>query len=170
MRHDGIAEFRHGGSRRKPEPAISPEIRIATTDDLAGMVSLLAQLFAIEADFNADPAKQAAGLRLLLQNSTAQVWVASRHGHVVGMITLQILISTAEGGRVGLIEDLVVTEAWRSQGLGRRLLATAEAWAEQQGLCRLHLLADRENRLALDFYRRRGWQATQLIALRKFGR
>lgn len=131
------------------------------------MVSLLEELFAIEVDFRADPTKQAAGLRSLLQCSTGQVWVAERRGQLAGMITLQILISTAEGGPVGLIEDLVVSKGWRGQGLGHRLLATAEAWAQQQGLCRLQLLADRENRPALDFYQRLGWQRTHLIALRK---
>ena len=32
----------------------------------------------------------------------------------------------------------------------------------------MQLLADRTNHPALDFYRRQGWQHTQLICLRKY--
>ncbi len=83
------------------------------------------------------------------------------------MCTVQILISTAEGGKAGLLEDLVVAKSWRGQGLGAALLAAAEAWSVKQGLTRLQLLADATNGLALGFYRRQGWSGTRLVALRK---
>ena len=35
---------------------------------------------------------------------------------VVGMITLQVLVSTAEGGHVGVIEDFVVASQARGRG------------------------------------------------------
>jgi GNAT superfamily N-acetyltransferase len=83
------------------------------------------------------------------------------------MISLQTLISTAQGGPAGLLEDVTVTQAWRGRGVGRALLATAEAWARDNGLSRLQLLADRANEPALAFYRRAGWQETQLAGWRK---
>jgi GNAT superfamily N-acetyltransferase len=142
-------------------------IRLAEIRDIPVMIGLLAELFSIEADFHPDPDRQMAGLRSLLQTPAAKAWVAEKEGRVVGMITLQIVISTAEGGSAGLIEDLVVAQAWRGQGVGRELLAAAERWARQNGLRRLQLLADCDNRPALDFYRRMGWRSTRLVALRK---
>jgi ribosomal protein S18 acetylase RimI-like enzyme len=65
---------------------------------------------------------------------------------------------------------VVVAEAWRGQGLGRALLAAAEAWAKAQGLHRLQLLADCENQPALAFYRGLGWRETRLAAWRKHAR
>jgi hypothetical protein len=41
------------------------------------------------------------------------------------------------------------------------------AWAADRGLTRLQLLADRQNRPAMAFYRRTGWQTTQLVCLRQ---
>ena len=146
---------------------LEPGIRPATLDDVPEMVALLAELFAIEADFHADPARQTAGLRSLLESTTAKAWVAESQGRAVGMITLQILISTAEGGEVGLVEDLVISVPWRRHGLGHRLIRTVEAWAWERGLSRLQLLADRENAPALDFYRKHEWTDTRLVALRK---
>ena len=83
------------------------------------------------------------------------------------MATLQVVISTAEGGPAGLIEDVVVGESHRGCGLGQALMDHLVAWAGERGLTRLQLLADRDNRPALDFYRKQGWTMTSLIALRK---
>lgn len=151
-------------------PAPEALIRQATPTDIPAMVTLLAQLFSIEKDFCADPGKQAQGLALLLESGSAMAWVAEHQGTVVGMVTLQALISTAEGGAVGLIEDLVVASDWRGRGLGGKLIGTAETWAVAHGLTRLQLLADRGNAAALAFYEQRGWEPTQLVALRKLPR
>jgi ribosomal protein S18 acetylase RimI-like enzyme len=86
---------------------------------------------------------------------------------VLGMCTVQTLISTAEGGPVGLLEDLIVATDFRNQGIGAKLLAEAVNWAECQGLKRLQLLADKNNLPALNFYQKQGWNSTQLACLRK---
>lgn len=145
-------------------------IRPATARDIDGLVRLLATLFAIEADFAFDAGKQAAGLRLLLADERALVLVAEDAGAVVGMCTAQTVVSTAEGGPVGWVEDVAVAESHRGQGIGRLLLAHLEDWARSRGLLRLQLLADRDNAAALGFYGRLGWQPTRLVALRKFPR
>ncbi len=147
--------------------ANSLSIRKGEKADIPAMVELLTQLFSIEADFQAAPEKQTKGLELLLRHPDAVIWLAESGGAVVGMITVQVLLSTAEGAAVGLIEDLVVAESWRRRGAGRQLLRAAEAWAAEQGLTRLQLLADRENAAALAFYRQQGWSGTQLMGLRK---
>jgi GNAT superfamily N-acetyltransferase len=95
------------------------------------------------------------------------VVVAEQEGVVVGMATLQILISTAEGGRSGLIEDVVVSESYRGRGVGKRLMEHLVQWAAKQGLTRLQLLADRQNQPALMFYQSQGWSTTNMIALKR---
>ena len=146
-------------------------IRPACRDDLEAMVALLQALFAIEADFAPDPDRQRQGLKRFLDGCGKHrcILVAETGGQVVAMATVQILISTAEGGHVGLVEDVVVREDCRRQGFGRRLMDTLTAWAARRGLTRLQLLADRDNPEALGFYHRMGWQPTQLICVRKPG-
>jgi len=142
-------------------------IRSAAASDLPELVGLLQDLFAIEVDFQPDPAKQESGLRQLLATPGGHIWVAEAGGCVVGMCTLQVLVSTAEGGPVGLVEDVVVAAARRGCGIGGMLLAAAERWSRANGLTRLQLLADRDNHPALEFYRRHGWDETRLVGLRK---
>ncbi|OGG93399.1 MAG: GNAT family N-acetyltransferase [Candidatus Lambdaproteobacteria bacterium RIFOXYD12_FULL_49_8] len=144
-----------------------PLIRPAQNKDLPVLIDLLAQLFSIEADFAVNPEKQRQGLDLMLQEPNACVLVAEINGQVVGMGSLQILISTAEGGPVGLIEDLLVLPAWRKEGLGRAILDALEAKAAAQGCTRLQLLADKNNLPALAFYQSQGWLRTDLVGLRK---
>ncbi len=143
-------------------------IRPAGRDDLDAMVSLLLALFAIEDDFVPDPASQRRGLASFLDGCGEHrvILVAVADAEVIAMATVQILISTAQGGPVGQVEDVVVREDCRGRGVGRKLMAAMTAWAIERGLTRLQLLADQGNRPALDFYRRIGWQCTQLVCLR----
>lgn len=143
-------------------------IRQARADDIEAMVALLQDLFGMEKDFSCDPSKQRQGLQLLLaRQHDARVYVVEHRGRVVGMCSLQKLVSTAEGGHVGLIEDVVVEPSFRCRGLGGALLAAMETWAQAQGMSRLQLLADRNNDPALNFYHRKKWHGTDLIGLRK---
>jgi GNAT superfamily N-acetyltransferase len=143
-------------------------IRLAGTDDLAAMTRLLQELFSVETEFEVDAEKQRCGLQMLLELPSAAVWVAERRGRVVGMVTMQLTVSSAEGGLSGLLEDMVISPACRRRGLGRALLNTAVNWARAQGAVRVQLLADGRNVPALIFYRKQGWKQTNMIALRSF--
>jgi GNAT superfamily N-acetyltransferase len=145
-------------------------IRRATEADVDALVLLLAELFSIEADFRPEAARQRRGLALLLDAPAQRlVLVAERDGAVRGMVTVQLVVSTSEGGLSGLVEDMVVAAGERRRGTGRLLLSCAEAWARGRGASRLQLLADRENGPALRFYERLGWRGTRLVCLRRGG-
>lgn len=141
-------------------------VRPARASDLERMAELLGELFSLEADFQVEPERQRQGLSLMLAAPQACVLVAEAKGAVIGMATGQLTISTAEGGPALLVEDVVVEAAWRGHGIGRRLLAGLGDWAVAHGAHRLQLLADRNNETGLDFYRKLGWQSTDLICLR----
>ena len=142
-------------------------MRPAKPDDLDPLVDLLRMLFAIEADFDFDAARQRQGLAMLLAHETAVILVAEAAGRVIGMCTGQLTISTAEGGFALLVEDVVVAGPWQGKGVGRELLAALEQWATARKIARLQLLADRNNGAALEFYRKLGWQPTELICQRR---
>ncbi len=144
-------------------------VRPATEADLDAMVGLLRELFAVEEDFAFDPARQRRGLAQLIGAPTEQraVLVADAGGEVVGMATVQVVVSTAEGGAAGLVEDVVVRSDWRGRGIGRGLLQALEEWARARGVTRLQLLADSSNAPALGFYRAARWTPTRLVALRR---
>jgi ribosomal protein S18 acetylase RimI-like enzyme len=142
-------------------------IRYARSSDLTPMTRLLDQLFSIEEDFLADPAKQQAGLTLLLESENGQIFIVEdRAGKVVAMASLQIVVSTAQGGFAAWVEDVVVDAAHRGRGIGEGLLTHIHAWAQARQITRLQLVADCNNRPALDFYQKNGWFETNLTVLR----
>lgn len=117
-------------------------IRPATMADLDGLTALLQILFAIEADFAGDEARQRRGLAMLLASPSAAIMVAEAGGQVIGMATGQTTISTAEGGFALLVEDVVVEAAWRGQGLGWADRAPRQPRAARTGRRRDPLAGD----------------------------
>jgi GNAT superfamily N-acetyltransferase len=147
--------------------ALPEGLRRARSSDLSAMADLLGELFGIETDFMARPERQRAGLRALLRGKGRYAIVAEEDGTVVGMATLQIIVSTAEGGPVGLVEDVVVCSHYRGRGIGTKLLTALEAIARREGLLRLQLLADERNGPAACFYGGLGWSMTNMRAWKK---
>ncbi len=154
-------------AKSKPDKKI--RIRDARVGDLHEMVKLLHELFSLEVDFSVDAIRQHRGLSLMLDGCRKHrcIKVAEMDGEVVGMVTAQLLISTAEGGVVAMVEDMVVNGGHRGRGIGRRLMAAIEVWSREHGATRLQLLADRINFPALDFYDKIGWRPTRMICLRR---
>jgi ribosomal protein S18 acetylase RimI-like enzyme len=141
--------------------------RSADHRDIDSLLTLLQQLFSIEQDFAIDADKQRKGLQLLIEQKDALLLVGEVKSEVIGMCSLQRVISTAEGGYVGLVEDVVIDSAFRGRGIGRQLLTAMEQNAVAAGLLRIQLLADQDNSVALKFYGRNDWQQTALRALKK---
>ena len=144
----------------------------ATPSDIPALVELLAELFSIEVDFKPDTERQVLGLTLLLSNAEQAVIKVARDtandGAVVGMVSAQLVISTAQGTPSAWLEDMVVSRAYRSGGVGRRLLDAVREWAKTKGATRAQLLVDTENLPAVGYYQHLGWESTQLQARRLF--
>jgi GNAT superfamily N-acetyltransferase len=143
-------------------------IEFATTEDLPAMAELLHELFTLESDFVPDREKQLAGLRLILDHpSMGRLFVLRADGKVAGMANALITVSTAEGGRVLLLEDVIIKSTHRGAGFGRRLVEHVLAWAKSEGISRVTLLADKNNASALAFYERAGFKPSSMKVLRR---
>jgi len=142
-------------------------IEPATLDDLPDLVELLYDLFSMEADFVPDRDRQSRGIKLILeQPNRGRIFVLRNDHSIIGMINLLITISTAEGGFVLLLEDLVIHRDHRGQGYGTKLLNHAVEFARSKGFSRITLLTDRPNDAAKKFYLANGFMDSDMIPLR----
>jgi GNAT superfamily N-acetyltransferase len=142
-------------------------IEPATEADLDELSGMLGDLFAQEGDFRPDKEKQLRGLRLIFeQPSRGRVFVLRRNGAIVGMINLLFTISTAEGGFVILLEDLVVHQKYQGKGYGSKLLQHAIDFAKQKNFLRVTLLTDRPENVAQEFFRHHGFVESSMIPMR----
>src|SRR2546429_6194441 len=142
-------------------------IEPATEADLDELSVMLGELFAQESDFRPDKDKQLRGLRLVFeQPNRGRVFVLRCDGAIVGMINLLFTISTAEGGFVILLEDLVVHKKYQGKGYGAMLLQHAIDFAKQKNFLRITLLTDRPENVAQEFFRRNGFVESSMIPMR----
>ena len=147
-----------------------PDLRIepATLDDLPELTELLRDLFLQEADFQPDRDKQMRGLRLILeQPSRGRIFVLRNERMIIGMINLLITISTAEGGFVLVLEDLVVHRDHRGSGYGSRLLQHAIGFAHEKKFLRITLLTDNPEETRR-FYLKHGFVESEMKPMRFF--
>jgi GNAT superfamily N-acetyltransferase len=143
-------------------------IDFASETDLPALCDLLTELFTLEADFKPDREKQLRGLRLILDTpAIGRLFVLRVDGKVAGMANALITVSTAQGTPVLLLEDVIVSGVYRGAGLGRRLVEHVCAWAKSEGMSRVTLLADKDNRAALAFYEKLGFGPSAMRVLRK---
>lgn len=142
----------------------------ATLNDIPALVNLLADLFSIEKDFSANASKQVRGLELIIASPERGVIKVARdvQGKAIGMVSAQLVVSTAQGAASAWIEDMVISKDYRGAGLGKSLLSATLKWATEQGATRAQLLVDIENISAGGYYQHLGWETTQLQARRIF--
>ncbi|HEY1049500.1 MAG TPA: GNAT family N-acetyltransferase [Prosthecobacter sp.] len=150
-----------------PASENEPRIEPATIEDLPQLVELLLALFSEEQDFRPDKAKQEHGLRLILeQPNRGRIFVLRTDHKVIGMINLLFTISTAEGGLVVLMEDVIVHPQHRRQGYGGRLLEHAMEFAREKRFRRITLLTDQISAESQSFFQKHGFQFSKMIPMR----
>ena len=142
-------------------------INPATPSDIPVLCKLLTVLFTQEAEFLPDNVAQTRGLaRIINHPEIGCILVARRQDQVLGMVNLLYTVSTALGERVALLEDMVVAESFRSQGIGSQLLAQAITYAKAQSCKRITLLTDHSNQAAQRFYAKHGFSLSPMVPLR----
>lgn len=139
----------------------------ASKNDVDAICHLLAELFVQEADFAANADKQANAVNAILASpEQGQILVLKIDKQLVGMVSLLYLISTAMGGKVAMLEDMIIAPEQRSQGLGQQLLNAAISFAREQGCLRITLLTDADNQRAHQFYQRQGFVHSAMVPMR----
>ena len=137
------------------EPIIP--IRPADDDDRAGILELAPRLAEGVAPWRDQAEALLAGRRWLEESLDAAktgacaVLVAADADGVAGVITVRASTHFT-GERDGYIGELVVAERTSRHGIGRALIAAADAWAREHGLRNLTLHTGSFNSNARAFY------------------
>lgn len=141
-------------------------IRNAREKDLPSLVELLNELFSNELEFSPDPEKQLQGLRTLLIPEHGDILVMEFDNTVIGMVSLQYLTSTALGGKVALLEDMIIRKEYRQKGYGSKLFTRALSFAKANSCLRVTLLTDYNNETAIRFYESFNLKKSPMIPMR----
>jgi ribosomal protein S18 acetylase RimI-like enzyme len=144
-------------------------IEPATPEDLDALVELLGELFREETEFEANAEKQKHGLSLILDAPTkGRIFVLRTDHRVLGMVNLLFTISTAEGGPVILMEDLIIHPQHRRQGFGTQLIDYVKEFAAKKSFRRITLLTDSISQESQEFFERNGFSHSPMTPMRHF--
>src|ERR1700755_3719661 len=144
-------------------------IHTDTIEDLPWITELLMDLFSQEKDFRPDYNNQMRGLRLILeQPSRGRIFVLRSANQIIGVLNLLFTISTAEGGFVILLEDLIIARNFRGQGMGSELLQYALEYEKQKSVLRVTLLTDRISEGSLVFFEKHGFHRSDMVPMRLY--
>jgi GNAT superfamily N-acetyltransferase len=143
------------------------EISSAVTADIPQLCTLLDSLFTQETEFEADHEAQSRGLHEVINDpNVGDILIVRQDDDIIAMVNLLYIVSTALGGRVGILEDMVVSPKIRGSGIGSKLLNYALEFAKDKGCKRLTLLTDKNNVDAQRFYQQHGFSASAMMPMR----
>lgn len=131
--------------------------RQATAQDIDAMAPLLAEIMLHHAVAPHDPA----GLRQVLETAMSEpnhlfMLAETDDGAIAGMCALVLTYSTWSAGMVCELQDVIVNQPFRQNGVGRGMVEAAGKLARDRGCVRLYLLAEYWNLDAHTFYRSLG--------------
>lgn len=146
----------------------APHVEPATIEDLPALTELVMDLLSRSQDFSADHDVQERGLRLILeQPSRGRIFVVRNSERIFGMVNLLFTISTARGGFVILMEDVVIHPDHRKLGYGRMLVDHVVVFARQKNFKRITLLTDKMSAASQEFFAKMGFEYSHMIPMRK---
>lgn len=131
------------------------EIRPFQAADYDMAASLWREVF----PHNRDLSDSRAYVCVFLHRNPGLSFVAVAGGRVVGAVL------AGHDSRRGYVYHLGVLPAFRNIGIGAALLGEVEKALAAAGIVKLHLFVWQDNRGACDFYRRRGYQRREDIAV-----
>lgn len=128
-------------------------IRRAKPEDLADLLSLLAQMH--NEDPPSPPGENLLGVyREILSNPSRALLVAVAGESVVGTLDLLVVPNMSHGGQPwAAIENVVVDQAHRRQGIGGALVDVATDLARSHGCYKLQLVSHQRRDAAHALYR-----------------
>lgn len=145
-----------------------PHVEPATIEDLPALTELVMDLFSRSDDFTPDRTLQERGLQLILeQPNRGRIFVVRNKDRIFGMVNLLFTISTARGGFVILMEDVVIHPDHRGQGYGAMLVDHVVDFAKHKNFKRITLLTDRMSAESQEFFKKHGFEHSHMIPMRR---
>ena len=127
-------------------------VRGAQEGDAAAIAGLLTEL-----GYPAEPAQMAPRLARMLAEPGQEVLIADADGEVIGLATVIVRHVIHRDAPFARLSSLIVTERRRSQGVGQRLVVTAEEIARQAGCNVIEVTSSARRQRAAEFYGRLGF-------------
>jgi GNAT superfamily N-acetyltransferase len=140
------------------ERAMTLTVRAARPGDWSAVVALLVELGRGVAAGTAEDPTHRVQFGGHLRRLDSVTLVAEIDGAVVGVVDMEYHQRLGDHRPQARVNDLVVTERARREGVGTELLGRAEALARKRGCFRMALVTAGWREATINFYAREGWR------------
>jgi len=132
------------------------EVRPAVADEVERVLGMYEWLFAPPGSLPPgwDPERARAALAEAIDGDDSVILVAEHGPELLGFASAYLELNSVRFGRRCWVEDLAVSPAHRSQGVGKALLDAAKDWARDRGATHLELDSGEARTEAHRFYER----------------
>jgi ribosomal protein S18 acetylase RimI-like enzyme len=104
-----------------------------------------------------------------LQSDDHYIYVAETDGRLVAVMNISILQSLYDQNPYVVVDELIVTDGYRSRGTGKRLLDEAFRLAHELGCCEVCVDTAANNEDAIRFYRAYGFDQENILFEKELG-
>lgn len=144
------------------------EIRPAKAADTPDVVRLMKQLEGF-AHGEVGPGVEGR-FKFMLTLSNFNVCVAQDDDQVIGLITASLRPTLWHAGPVALIDELIVDQTARGQGVGKALIDAIVVWARKRGASEIEVSTEKDNEPAQAYYLRQGFEHESVLLEMEFHR
>jgi GNAT superfamily N-acetyltransferase len=139
-------------------------IREAKKSDLSAIRRLLAELISTMDDTECIDMRIALKTwEHLLKDARSHLLVATARTIPVGLIHFTIRQTVLHRSPSAMIDELVVTKQYQGKGIGKQLVLAAIERCRQLGCCEVEVSTERTNVKARKFYRKCGFDKTEIL-------
>jgi ribosomal protein S18 acetylase RimI-like enzyme len=141
-------------------------IRVATGADVPSLLGLVREY----RDFEGISGFEAPRIERVLRELLAKpefgcIWIVEAGSRAAGYLAAVYVYSLEHAGLTAEIDELYLQPSFRSGGIGRRLLGTAEEEFVRAGCTNVSFQIGHSNEAARRFYERSGYQAREGFGL-----
>ncbi len=135
-------------------------IRIAVREDVSVIADLLSMLMTHHGESPPPRPRLEQAVQSIIASPGSWYLVAEGNDGIMGILQVSERFSSWAGATYGVIEDVCVRQAWRSHGVGGKLIAEVQTWMHDKGWARLDLDVLEDNHRARAFYEQNGFHDT----------
>lgn len=130
--------------------------RLADRPDLSGIIWFIHELARLEGMEEQITATEQEIESSIFEKQQAEILIAEKDGNYAGFALFYPVYSTFTGGNNLFLEDFLVCEEYRGQGIGTQMIQKLQQIARQRGAKRLDWYVLNNNERGARFYRKLG--------------
>ncbi len=137
--------------------AMIPLLKQATIDDVAEVLTMMRDFFAIDGyPFNAQTTQKNL-LEFIDNPALGRLWLIQSKHETVGYLVLAFGFSFEYGGKDAFIDEFYFKAPFRGQGMGNHVLNLVQEKSKELNINTLHLEVEQHNKRASHLYRKHGF-------------